>query len=101
MWMQPPTKRHILYFHTDNSFLKFHSHSHSWNFVPIPLSKLVAKIDTNGDSYLDREELVAWLIKVEETYEQKEVETEIEKTDTNKDGFITFEEIAENFEMDG
>ena len=61
----------------------------------------MARIDDNNDGLLDRTELMAWLRKVEDMNQQREVELMFLKADRDSDGSITFEENWKANEADG
>lgn len=63
--------------------------------------KLVARIDTDGDSLVSHSELVDWLMRVEESYYQKETLEEWQRGDKDGDRFVTFEEYTESFGFPG
>ncbi len=58
-------------------------------------------MDSDGDGYVSRDELVAWLVKVEQGYELKEEDDQWYYLDGDKDGFVTFDDIEENFQQQG
>ncbi|XP_046565804.1 calumenin-B-like [Haliotis rubra] len=51
------------------------------------------KFDTNGDNFLKDDELTKWLTQGMQETAAEEVEYLISKADTNKDGFLSIEEI--------
>ena len=63
--------------------------------------KLVARIDTDGDSLVDRSELVAWLSRVEDSYYQREINEEVKRADEDKDNYVTFQEYMKTFGFQG
>lgn len=72
---------------------------------PTPYSylhrKLVARIDTDGDSLVSHRELVDWVMRVEESYYQKETLEEWQRGDKDGDSYMTFEEYTESFGFPG
>ena len=60
--------------------------------------KLVSRADSNGDSKLDKEELIAWLKVSEDRSYRDEANALFKKEDTNGDGYLTFAEFWENSE---
>lgn len=66
-----------------------------------PHRKLVARIDTDGDSLIDRSEMIAWLKRVEDSYYQREVKEELQRADKDEDGHVTFQEYMRTFGFPG
>ena len=63
--------------------------------------KLVTRIDTDGDGLVSHRELVDWLMRVEESYYQKETLEEWQRGDKDGDSYVTFEEYTESFGFPG
>lgn len=55
--------------------------------------------DKNGDGYLDRDELEAWIVPSEVNYSQEEAEHLVKKSDSNHDGVLSYDEILEHHEL--
>ena len=63
--------------------------------------ELVERIDTNSDGLLDREELLAWLRKVEDKAYTDEAAILFSKEDPDGDGYVTLEEYIANSGLPG
>lgn len=66
-----------------------------------PPRKLLSRIDGDGDGKLVKEELVAWLKRMEDHSYRSEAEDLFVKEDTDNDGYITFEEFWKNSQDEG
>ena len=85
----------------DHLFCTLPPSSSSFPFCTHSHRKLVARIDTDGDSLIDRSEMIAWLKRVEDSYYQREVKEELQRADKDEDGHITFQEYMRTFGFPG
>lgn len=66
------------------------------------LSLLLTKIDTNGNKFVDPEELYAWIIKSFKKLSEEEAEERFDDADLNKDDKITWkEQLMDSFGEEG
>lgn len=56
------------------------------------LGVLVTKMDLNGDRYVDRHELKAWILRSFRMLSEEEAADRLEEIDEDKDGFVSWEE---------
>ena len=74
----------------------------SLEIISLSLSrKLIGRIDLDGDTYLSHNELVSWLVKMEEGYEERDRNEQFRKADLDRDGSVTFEEMLKGFGLGG
>ncbi|KAG8182677.1 hypothetical protein JTE90_012913 [Oedothorax gibbosus] len=64
------------------------------------LHSLALKMDANGDGYVDKPELVAWVLNSFKSLTEEEAMEELEDEDGNADGKVTWQEhLAETYGM--
>ena len=63
--------------------------------------KIVARIDTDGDGRLSRDEIIAQLMKLDKEYLERDLSDQWSMYDANGDTFITFQEYKDSFGMQG
>ncbi|GIY39875.1 calumenin [Caerostris extrusa] len=66
------------------------------------LFSLALKMDANGDKYVDKKELIDWVLKSFKSLTEEEAMDEMEDEDKNDDGKVTWEEhVSETYGMYG
>ncbi|GIY49305.1 calumenin [Caerostris darwini] len=66
------------------------------------LFSLALKMDANGDKYVDKKELIDWVLKSFKSLTEEEAMDEMEDEDENDDGKVTWEEhVSETYGMYG
>lgn len=87
------------------SVLGSHNAAEEYDHLPPEESKkrlfsLALKMDANGDKYVDKKELVNWVLKSFKTLTEEEAMDELEDEDGDEDGKVTWEEhLAETYGM--
>lgn len=64
------------------------------------LRRLVVRVDLNGDTLLDRNELVDWLRRIEDNHFSVDADEQWKKADQNLDGFVTILEWTQREVLD-
>lgn len=60
------------------------------------LGVLVTKMDLNGDKFVDRHELKAWILRSFRMLSEEEAADRLEEIDTDKDGYVTWGEYLQD-----
>ena len=63
--------------------------------------KIIKKIDTNDDGSVSLRELAEWIQNVNDNYYVKDANKQFVVLDTDKDGFVTFNEYAKSMGLHG
>ena len=58
-------------------------------------------MDKNRNLFLERDELVSWLVRMEEGYRHRDLNEQFGKSDMDGDDSITFDEIVKSFGLEG
>lgn len=62
--------------------------------VTSEVDKTFAKLDTNSDSYLSKDELKKGLDSLQQTYSDEELQQVLDLADSDKDGRISKKELS-------
>ena len=62
--------------------------------VTSEVDKTFAKLDTNSDSYLSKDELTKGLDSLQQTYTDEELQQVLDLADSDKDGRISKKELS-------
>ena len=63
--------------------------------------KIIKKIDTDEDGSVSLRELAEWIKNVHDNYYVKDANRRFVVLDTDKDGFVTFNEYAKSMGLNG
>jgi len=58
--------------------------------------KLIHRMDTNNDKFIDKKELIQWTLKALMSMDAREVGSDFETADEDEDGLISFDEYVKN-----
>ena len=63
--------------------------------------KILARIDTDGDGRLSRDEIIAQMMKLDMEYLERDLNDQWDMYDANGDSYITFQEYKDSFGVQG